>query len=100
MAWLIVRKDVALSQSKGCLAYIQVGCTGIYVRTPWTRNRDSAAIHAEIDTPFQRLRIGVHLCQRKNSRRYVGFSCGMKPNQQVGNSYRDRWLKKTGRATA
>ena len=96
---LKINRDVASSQSKGCALFLQIGTKALVWRPKWARHRDVAYIHAEIDTPFERLRIGFYGKQIFNSRRHKGFVLAVKPNQKPNNSYRDRWLKKTGHAS-
>ena len=59
-------RDIASSQSKGCLLFIQIGCTAFAIQPKWCK-RDVAIIHAEIDTPYHPLRIGVYPWRRKKN---------------------------------
>ena len=93
-------RGIASSQSKGCWLFIQVGCTAFVLKQLWGKPRDVALVHAEIDTPYHPLCIGVYLWKKKGSRRYRGFhhnfQLWIKPNKRAGNGYRDRWLRKCG----
>lgn len=93
---IYILRNIASSQSKGCALFLHIGTKVFVWRPKWAKNRDVAYIHAEIDTPFERLRIRFYGKRIVNSRRYKKFVLNMKPNQQPNNSYRDSWLKKTG----
>lgn len=101
---LKIRKNIVSGQSKGCALAIQVGTTVWYWKPKWAKPRTVAIIHAEIDTPIHRLRIGFYAPWGKY-RPTLGapelkpkklFTIYVKRNNQHGNTYRDRWLKKLG----
>lgn len=91
-----IRDAIASSQSKGCALFVQVGTKAFVWRPLWAIHRDVAYVHVEIDTPLERLRIGIYGRKIPNSRRHKKIVLNLQPNQKPGNSYRDRWLKKLG----
>lgn len=84
-------REIGSSQSKGCWFFIQVGCSALVMRQLWGKPRGAAIVHAEIDTPYQRLRVTVWGKQKKPLTKIT-----LQPNNRPGNSYRDRWLRKLG----
>ena len=89
-----IKRNISSGQSKRCWLFIQIGCTAFMLKQLWGKSRDVAFVHAEIDTPHQRLRVGLYSWKKKGSQRYHKCVLALRPNNRVGNSYRDRWLRK------
>lgn len=89
-----ILSNITSAQSKGAALFLQLGVRAFVWSPKWAKHREVAYIHSEIDTPFERLRIGLYGKQKKNSRRYKKITFGVKSNQKSGNSYRDRWIDK------
>lgn len=89
MKYVKITRGMAASQSKGCLLFIQIGTSALIVKQFCGKRRQQAVVHAEIDTPLERLRIHW---------RFFGRRCKvqLKPNQKRNNGYRCRWLRKLG----